>query len=40
MWIVIGPSSSVPEDGEGMEARSVTAERILPSRADGARKNL
>src|SRR5512134_4187180 len=37
MWIVIGPSSRVPEDGDGMEASSVTAERIVPRRADGAR---
>ena len=38
MWIVTGPSSSVPEDGDGMEASSVTAERIVPRRADGARQ--
>jgi hypothetical protein len=30
----------VPVDGEGIDARSVTAERILPSRADGAPENL
>ena len=35
MWIVIGPSSIVPEDGEGMDASRFTAERILPSLADG-----
>src|SRR4029079_10577649 len=39
IWIVIGPRSSVPEDGEGIDARSVTADRIVPSRADGVRKN-
>ena len=32
---VIGPRSIVPEDGEGIEASSVTAERILPTSADG-----
>jgi hypothetical protein len=35
MWIVSGPSSSVPEDGEGMDARTVTA-GILPRLSDGA----
>ncbi len=37
MWIVIGPISSVPEDGEGMDASRCTAERILPRLADGAK---
>src|SRR5215212_7075164 len=32
MWIVSGPSSSVPEDGEGIEARSGTGRGILPAR--------
>ena len=36
MWIVSGPSSSVPDDGDGMEARKVTA-GILPRLSDGAR---
>jgi transposase len=35
MWIVTGPRSSVPEDGEGMEARRLTAASILPAAADG-----
>ena len=39
MWIVTGPRSSVPEDGDGIDARSITAERILPTRADGVREN-
>jgi hypothetical protein len=39
MWIVTGPRSSVPEDGDGIDARSATAERILPTRADGVQKN-
>ena len=37
MWIVSGPRSIVPDEGEGMEARKVKADRILPRLADGAR---
>ena len=32
MWTVNGPSSSVPELGEGIDARRLTAGRILPDR--------
>ena len=38
MWIVIGPSSIVPEDGDGMDASRFTAERILPRLAAGGRE--
>src|SRR5215213_261717 len=37
MWIVSGPRSIVPDDGEGMEAKRPTAERILPGSGDGVR---
>jgi hypothetical protein len=33
MWIVNGPASIVPVDGEGMEASKVTGQKILPGRA-------
>jgi hypothetical protein len=36
MWIVSGPRSIVPDEGEGMEARKVKADRILPRLADGS----
>src|SRR6187200_2482920 len=38
MWIVSGPSSRVPEDGEGIDARNATA-GILPARSVAAREN-
>ena len=34
MWIVSGPRSIVPDEGDGMDARKVTAEGILPRLAD------
>src|SRR5688572_26241578 len=36
MWIVTGPRSIVPDDGEGIEARNVTA-GILPGNAGAVR---
>ena len=37
MWIVIGPRSSVPDEGEGMEARNVIRQSILPRDAKACR---
>ena len=37
MWIVIGPRSSVPDEGEGMEARNVIRQSILPGDAKACR---
>ena len=37
MWIVSGPRSIVPDEGDGMDATKVKAEGILPRLADGAR---
>jgi hypothetical protein len=34
MWMVSGPSSIVPDEGEGMEAITFTGRRILPVPAD------
>ena len=36
MWIVNGPRSIVPLDGDGMEARKVTGQGILPERREPA----
>ena len=32
MWIVSGPRSRVPDEGEGIEARKDTGREILPAR--------
>ena len=36
MWIVTGPTSKVPDDGEGIEARAGTAHGILPVGGESA----
>jgi hypothetical protein len=36
---VIGPASSVPEDGEGIEARRLKTDGILPRRSAEPREN-
>jgi hypothetical protein len=36
MWIVSGPRSRVPEEGDGIEARKGKARRFCPRAADAA----
>jgi hypothetical protein len=37
MWIVSGPSSSVPDEGDGMEAKKATGYGFCPRAPDGVR---